>query len=393
MKNKDWKERELGELVTIVSGNSPAIYLPSVKGKYPFVKVEDMNNNHRFQKVAREYSSVEKNVVPEGAVIFAKRGAAIATNKVRIAATDVVMDSNMMALIAGNEIDELFLFYFITEKNLWKIADTSSIPQINNKHIEPILVNLPNLSEQKNIARIIEVFDSAIEKTEQLIRLKEEHIKGMAQKLLLKSKKSIKVPLSDLFEKVNERNEERARFVLTVSGKHGLISQEHYFDKNIASENITNYYLLRKGDFVYNRSLMGGYPFGAIKRLDKYPMGAIPTLYICFKLKDKKSSNSDFYKHCFEFGVMNEALSKIIQVGARAHGLLNITLEDFFNIKIINPPIEEQDEKAELFNALEEEVKLLNDKKELLILQKKGLMQQLLTGKLRVKVKGDKNAK
>lgn len=130
---------------------------------------------------------------------------------------------------------------------------------------------------------------------------------------------------------------------------------------------------------------MNGYPFGAIKRLDAYDEGVLSTLYLCFELISK-SCSSDFYKHLFEAGVLNKQLRGIVQVGARAHGLLNVTLEDFFAIKVKCPPLEEQKKIASFIDIADREIDLLRSQLEALREQKKGLMQQLLTGKVRVKV-------
>jgi type I restriction enzyme S subunit len=98
------------------------------------------------------------------------------------------------------------------------------------------------------------------------------------------------------------------------------------------------------------------------------------------------SCHSDFYKHLFEAGELNIQLRKIVQVGARAHGLLNVTLHDFFALKLMCPPIEEQKAIASTIDVAERELDLLHAQLDALREQKKGLMQQLLTGNIRVKV-------
>jgi type I restriction enzyme S subunit len=134
---------------------------------------------------------------------------------------------------------------------------------------------------------------------------------------------------------------------------------------------------------------MNGYPYGAIKRLDAYDEGVLSTLYLCFKMSSE-ICHSDFYKHLFEAGVLNVQLRKIVQVGARAHGLLNVTLHDFFALKLMCPPTEEQKAIASTIDVAERELDLHQAQLEALREQKKGLMQQLLTGKVRVKVLEDK---
>ena len=149
---------------------------------------------------------------------------------------------------------------------------------------------------------------------------------------------------------------------------------------------LSGYYLLKSGEFAYNRSAMKGYPFGAIKRLERYPHGVLSTLYICFGLSDSSRCDSDYMAHFFEARLLDRQLREITQVGGRAHGLLNITDSDFYSMSVVLPEIEEQRSIAAVLNCQQSEIELLKKKLEIFRRQKKGLMQQLLTGKVRVKV-------
>jgi type I restriction enzyme S subunit len=91
--------------------------------------------------------------------------------------------------------------------------------------------------------------------------------------------------LGDIFERIKDRNVENNKNVLTISAQYGLVNQFEYFNKNVAATDITNYYLIKKGDFAYNKSRSQGYPYGAIKPLLLYEKGVVSTLYICFRLK------------------------------------------------------------------------------------------------------------
>lgn len=139
----EWNVKKLGDLVSITSGESPSLYLLKNQGKYPYVKVEDMNLCEKYQNQSRNYSNEEKGIIKKGSIIFPKRGAAILNNKVRIAHIDIQMDSNMMAILPKkNIIWGEYLYYNIVFEKLFKIADTSTIPQINNKHIIPYKIHL-----------------------------------------------------------------------------------------------------------------------------------------------------------------------------------------------------------------------------------------------------------
>ena len=93
---------------------------------------------------------------------------------------------------------------------------------------------------------------------------------------------------------------------------------------------MSGYYLLKNGEFAYNKSYSVGYDFGSIKRLDRYPMGALSTLYICFALK---KHDSDFIKAYFDSLKWYREIYMISAEGARNHGLLNVPTDEFFDTK------------------------------------------------------------
>ena len=183
--------------------------------------------------------------------------------------------------------------------------------------------------------------------------------------------------LGDLFLRITDRNKENNKNVLTISAQFGLVNQFEYFSKNVAASDVTNYYIIKKGDFAYNKSRSQGYPFGAIKPLLLYDKGVVSTLYICFRLKEDCGCDADFFRFYFETGMINDQISNIAQEGARNHGLLNISTEDFFNINLLVPPLAEQRRIAACLSALDEMLAATNGKLEQLKAYKKGLMQQL----------------
>jgi len=189
------------------------------------------------------------------------------------------------------------------------------------------------------------------------------------------------VRFGEIFERVTRKNTIGNTNVLTISAQHGLINQEDFFNKSIASKDLSGYILLKKGEFAYNKSYSKGYPMGAFKRLNLYDEGVLSNLYIYFKIKD---DNSNFYEHYFEAGLMNKEIYKIAQEGARNHGLLNMSVKEFFNeIKIIRPPLKEQQIIAQILTtwdkAISKQKELIKAKEKL----KKGLMQRLLSAEVR----------
>lgn len=182
----EWEDVNLGEIVKIKSGYSPSKYDLKDKGNIPFLKVEELNNCVKFQQDSRFYAeSFESDLILKNSIIFPKRGAAILNNKVRILSVDSLLDSNLMALIPSKSIFYEYLYYLVTFIELFKIADTSSIPQINNKHIEPYSVDLPCLEEQTKIANFLSAIDRKIEVVTQQIEQAKTWKKGLLQQMFV----------------------------------------------------------------------------------------------------------------------------------------------------------------------------------------------------------------
>ena len=185
--------------------------------------------------------------------------------------------------------------------------------------------------------------------------------------------------LSDFVERVKRKNKNNlCKLPLTISAQYGLVDQISFFNKVIASENMSNYYLLHKGDFAYNKSYSSEYPWGAIKRLDCYEQGTLSSLYICFKPYSHVSS--DFLTHYFETSKWHQGISEIAVEGARNHGLLNVGIQDFFETRHCLPQsLLEQEKIAKFLNLIEERIATQNKIIEKLQSLIKGLSQQLLS--------------
>lgn len=184
------------------------------------------------------------------------------------------------------------------------------------------------------------------------------------------------VVFSDLFVPVSRKNTERNNNVLTISAQDGLINQLDYYNHQYASADTSGYTLMKKGEFAYNKSYSGDCPYGAIKRLERYDTGVVSPLYLCFS--PKPGVDGDFFVHYFNGGMLNRALYRIAQEGARNHGLLNIPTEGFFDAELIVPPLSEQRRIATVLSTCDRVVegkqKLLDSKKQ----QKRALMRMLL---------------
>jgi type I restriction enzyme S subunit len=182
--------------------------------------------------------------------------------------------------------------------------------------------------------------------------------------------------MNQVFERITRKNEENNRNVLMISAQMGLVNQEDFFNKSVSASDITGYYLLKKGQFAYHKSYSKGYPMGAIKRLDNYDKGVVSTLYIYFKLKG--IGDSTFFQEFLEHGGINHELHKIAQEGARNHGLLNMSVVEFFrDVKILRPYREEQKVIGSFLKNLSTKISQTTVQVEKLKGFKKGLLQQM----------------
>ena len=186
--------------------------------------------------------------------------------------------------------------------------------------------------------------------------------------------------LKDFVVRVNRKNKNLETILpLTISAQFGLVDQASFFNKIVASTNLSKYYLLYKGEFAYNKSYSSDYPWGAIKRLDNYDMGALSTLYFCFC--PNPEVNSDFLTHYFESSKWYSGVSEIAGEGARNHGLLNMSVSDYFNTTHFMPvDVDEQEKIARFLNLIIERIalqkKLIEDLKKLKSAIVESMLQQ-----------------
>ena len=161
--------------------------------------------------------------------------------------------------------------------------------------------------------------------------------------------------LGEIAERIVRKNEKlESTLPLTISAQYGLIDQNEFFDKRIASKDVRGYYLIKKGEFAYNKSTSVDAPLGAIKRLDKYKNGVLSTLYILFKIIDDTSTSSDYLVTYYSTDLWHKEIQSIAAEGARNHGLLNIAPNDFFETMLSIPlKVSEQKKIGNFFISLD----------------------------------------
>jgi len=180
--------------------------------------------------------------------------------------------------------------------------------------------------------------------------------------------------ISDRVVRKNSNNE--SSLPLTISSKYGLIDQIAFFNNRIASKDVSGYYLIRRGEFAYNKSSSDGFPFGSVKRLDKYEKGVLSTLYIVFTIKPDKVK-SDYLVTYYDTKIWHHDVAQVAEEGARNHGLLNISSDDFFMTSVFMPQQYEQQQIADVFLNLENIILLEEQRLNSVRTMKQSLLQKM----------------
>ncbi len=392
----DWEVKRLGEISDIGSGGTPSKKNSEYwNGEIPWITTSLLNQLTITR--ADEYITVaglensSAKLLKKGVLLMAMYGQG--QTRGRVAKLEIGAATNQAcAYIDINNGSKDFIFQYLTAnyEHIRKESNDGNQKNLSLGIITRIEVPFPSLPEQRKIAELLSTWDKAIELQTSIIDKLALRKKGLMQQLLTGKKrlKGFSEPwentrLDNVSERITRENIYGCNNVVTVSAQKGFVLQTDFFKKTIASNIIDNYYLVKKGEFCYNKSYSNGYPMGAIKRLKEYEEAVVTTLYICFSINEKNVV-PDFIEQYFECGLMNRELIKVANEGGRAHGLLNVTPKDFFNIKLHLPSLVEQREIAEVLSTTDVEIQKERQKLEALKQQKKGLMQQLLTGKKRV---------
>ena len=355
----EWKNTTLEECVDFLDGQRKPIKSDDRKGEkrlYPYYGASGI------------IDYIDEYIFDGDYILLSEDGANIIDRNYRVAFIangKIWVNNHAHVLQPHKEMNINFLSEALERINYAIYNTGTTMPKLNQEICRKINLNVPSLSEQNKIGNLLYLLNERIATQNRLI----EDLKKLRCAIIenvfcspnhnesaLRFKGNTD-PLStyrmeDFCSRITRKNKDnQCSLVLTIAAQYGLVDQESFFNKTVASENLAGYYLLHKGEFAYNRSYSAGYDWGAVKRLEKYPEGVLSTLYICFKI-DESAVDSDYLAYYFESTKWHKGLSDIAGEGARNHGLLNVSVNDYFNTRHRFHCMREQKIIASMLNVI-----------------------------------------
>jgi type I restriction enzyme, S subunit len=406
---KDWEVVKLSEKAEVVSGfGFPLDYQGKRSGKYPFIKVNDLNSTQKYVITADNFidgedlKALRAEVFPPNTIIFPKIGMAIYLNKFRILKTWGTFDNNIAGVIPKEINPEFLFYYFLGKIDLKQLSGRTTAPSIRKTTLESILIPYFSFFEQQKIAEILSTVDEAIQKTNEIIAKTERLKKGFMQELLTKGigHKEFKDTEIGRIPKEWKVNEIGELFEVVTGTTPSTKDADYWNGGNINwftpldLSRLDGKILISESERKITPKALKGYnltlmPPGSIILSTRAPVGYVAVLEHegtfnqgCKGLipKDKKNIHSLFYSYYLLFQKQKlECLSS----GSTFKELSKTMLENF---KIPLPPLQEQQKIAETLYTIDRKLEIERNEKAKLERIKQGLMDLLLTGKIRVKV-------
>lgn len=376
----EWKRSTLGDLALFSKGSgysksdickegTPVILYGRMYTKYQSV----------FDEIDTFVNPKDNSVVSKGGEVIIP-GSGESPEDISLAAMvkneGVILGGDLNILKFNQKVNDpafmsMAITYSPTRAELSSYSQGKTVVHLRNSEIAKGTIRYPNISEQNTIVNYVLSLDAQISaSTSRLASLKQMKAASLqamfpqegetVPKVRFKEFKGEwkKVKLNTFAKRIMRKNSNlESTLALTIASAYGLVSQAEYFNNLVVGSNIQNYYLLKKGEFAYNKSYSNGYPFGSVKRLDRYEQGILSTLYIVFSIDN--SVSSDYITHFFDTTLWHKEIAERAEEGARNHGLLNIATRDFFDIYIWMPDsVKEQQSIASFFTSLDRQIAL-----------------------------------
>ena len=399
--NDKWNYKTLDEISNAIEYgiNAPA---KNFDGIHKYLRITDIDDTSRLFLTAKLSSpdvdfseeNYENYKLQKNDLLFARTGASVGkTYLYRESDGEVYYAGFLIRARLHDSYDGNFVFQqTLTDKYKQFIDITSQRsgqPGVNGKEYGDWKIGIASYSEQSAIGTLFRTLDDLLSSYKDNLTNYQSLKATMLSKMFPKAGQTVpeirldgfegewvEKRLKDISKRVTRKNNDLvSERALTISAQFGLIDQEEFFQKKIASKDVSGYYLIKKGEFAYNKSYSTGYPLGAIKRLDKYENGVLSTLYILFKAVDV---DSDYLAHYYESDKWHREVSMCAAEGARNHGLLNIAPADFFNTRLVVPKeLEEQRAIGSYFSNLDNLINSHQEKISQLETLKKKLLQDM----------------
>ena len=382
----------------LYSGNTPSrLNKEHFKGTVNWISSGELKEHYIYSSKEQisEEAAKSLKLLPVGTFVIAIYG--LEAEGVRGTGSIIQEPSTIsqacMSFIPKGVIENEFLYsWYKKHGNVIGIRYAQGTKQQNLSYdiLEKFRIAYPNTKEQEKLNKFISLLDERIATQNKIIEDLKKLKSAIVEKVFCSPNQEYPMcriegfeqalstyKMSDFSSRIATKNKDsKCSLVLTIAAQYGLVNQESFFNKSVASENLTGYYLLHKGEFAYNRSYSAGYDWGAVKRLDNYDEGVLSTLYICFKINET-IVDSDYLTYYFESTKWHRGLSDIAGEGARNHGLLNVSMADYFNTKHRFPVIEEQKAIAKILNAITEKERKATLLGECYQKQKQYLLRQM----------------
>ena len=366
----EWEKCSIQDYGEVVTGNTPptshAEYYKNGSCLWASPADLGINKNITETKTKLSFSGFKKTRnIPKGSVLVTCIGSTI--GKMGMATETMSTNQQINSIVVNGKSNSNFVYYAICRAFPRYLSEVGvqAVPILSKANFE----KLPNYTtcrkEQDKIGYFFNLLDERIATQNKIIEDLKLLRDAISDAMFCTPKQSAprkrikgfysdwqKVHLKDICSRVSQKNTNgRCDLVLTIAAKYGLVSQLDFFNKSVASENLEGYYLLQKGDFAYNKSYSSEYTCGAVKRLERYEEGVLSPLYICFR-PDPSKVNSDYLSYYFESTKWYREIMDISVEGARNHGLLNISVVDYFNTIHRIPNMDEQKCIANVIKAI-----------------------------------------
>ncbi|WP_330462995.1 restriction endonuclease subunit S [Xanthomonas oryzae] len=197
---EDWVSVKIGSICKLKSGVAISADHEKSAGDAPYFKVGEMNRpgNELFLQHTDRYlmtaDAPSRAIMPRGSILFPKRGGAIATNKKRVLKEPSFVDLNIMGIIVPDGVEVMYVYRWLETIDLGKLNTGSTIPQVNNSDIAPLLIPIPSREEQTEIVRRVEQLFAYADQLEAKVAAAQQRIDALTQSLLAKAFRGELVP-------------------------------------------------------------------------------------------------------------------------------------------------------------------------------------------------------